>query len=77
MTQFVDSSQAKPVFRKTFAGRIMTAIIACVVIANGMYGLWNLTRSTEDRIAADIAALKSAPDDLDRKKSWNDFVSTP
>lgn len=68
MTKTADSPEVKQGFPKTRIGRILTVIVACVVVANGMYGLWNLTRSTKDRIAADIAALKSASNDLLRKE---------
>jgi hypothetical protein len=68
MTVSVESSQAKSGVFKSRAGRFFLVIVACIVMVIGMYSAWNLTRSTQDRIEADVAALKSAPNDLSRKK---------
>lgn len=65
----------KPSFFRTRLGRTVIVIGVCLVIANGVRAIWDLTRSTQDRIAADVHALRTAPNDAQRTQAMKRLSS--
>lgn len=75
MTDLSQPTPTKPSFFHTRLGRIVIVIGACLVVANGIRAVWDLTRSTQDRIAADVQALRTAPNDYLREQAMKRLSS--